>query len=197
MALIDTTVFSKDSTRFSLSDHVHPLTTSCGLQQMLHNCGCRVPLEVAVRMALTWASPDRPMLSLAPVSQCKWRFVGNTAQPACVDDLLNALDGFLRHTRQHHQSVRLPPRHRTRDHRPAPGRGSLRCHARLHAYRTLQQNELASEPCRDAPVEQATTIPAIGAPPIPHLERCDDPYREEYGGNEYGGLPVEVAVFIR
>jgi hypothetical protein len=26
----------------------------------------------------------------------KWRFVGNTAQPARVDDLVNALDGFLR-----------------------------------------------------------------------------------------------------
>jgi hypothetical protein len=38
--------------------------------------------------------------------------------------------------------------------------------------------------------DQATTIPAIGAPPLPHLERCAAAYREEYGGNEYGGLPV-------
>ena len=30
---------------------------------------CRVPLEMAVRMALTWASPYRSALSLAFVSQ--------------------------------------------------------------------------------------------------------------------------------
>jgi hypothetical protein len=59
-----------------------------------------------------------------------------------------------------------------------------------HAVRTLQQNELASEPCRDAPVDQATAITAISASPLPHLDRCAAAYREEYGGNEYGGLPV-------
>ena len=41
--------------------------------------GCRVPLEVAVRMALTWASPDRSVLSLAFASHRKWRFVGRLA----------------------------------------------------------------------------------------------------------------------
>jgi hypothetical protein len=25
---------------------------------------------------------------------------------------------------------------------------------------------------------------------LPHLDRCAAAYREEYGGNEYGGLPV-------
>lgn len=59
--------------------------------------------------------------------------------------------------------------------------------------RIRQQRELASEPCGDAPVDRATTVPTIGATPLPHLERCAAAYREEYGGNEYGGLPVKVA----
>lgn len=87
--------------------------------------GCRVPLEVAVRMALTLASPDRPMLSLAFVSQCRWRFVGNTAQPACVDDLLNALEGFLRRADNIislSDYIHATGRATTR----SPGRGSLR-----------------------------------------------------------------------
>jgi hypothetical protein len=65
-----------------------------------------------------------------------------------------------------------------------------------HAECTLQQNELASQPCRDAPVNQATAIPAISASPLPHLDRCAAAYREEYGGNEYGGLPVKYSVFV-
>lgn len=59
---------------------------------------CPVALEVAVRMALTWVAPDRSVLAVALASHRKWRFVGNTAQLARVDDLLNALDGFLRRT---------------------------------------------------------------------------------------------------
>jgi hypothetical protein len=55
-----------------------------------------------------------------------------------------------------------------------------------HADCTLHANELASQPCRDAPVKQATAIPAISASPLPHLDRCAAAYREEYGGNEYG-----------
>jgi hypothetical protein len=58
---------------------------------------------------------------------------------------------------------------------------------RMHA----SAKELASQPCRDAPVNQATAIPAISASPLPHLDRCAAAYREEYGGNEYGRLPVE------
>jgi len=46
------------------------------------------------------------------------------------------------------------------------------------------------EPCRDAPVDQATAIPTISASPLRHLDRCAAAYREEYGGNEFGGLPV-------
>jgi hypothetical protein len=57
-------------------------------------------------------------------------------------------------------------------------------------------NELASEPCKDAPVDQATAIPAISAPPLPHLNRCAAAYREEYGGNEYAALPVNCFVFV-
>ena len=38
------------------------------------------------------------MLSVAFVCHRKWLFVGNTAQLARVDDLLNVLDGFLRPT---------------------------------------------------------------------------------------------------
>jgi len=39
-------------------------------------------------MALIWLAPDRSLLSVALVSHWKWRFVGNTAQLARVDDLL-------------------------------------------------------------------------------------------------------------
>src|SRR5258706_548985 len=53
-------------------------------------------------------------------------------------------------------------------------------------------NELASEPCRDAPVDQATAIPAISASLLPYLDRCAAAYREEYGGNEYGGVNSKV-----
>jgi hypothetical protein len=30
---------------------------------------------------------------------------------------------------------------------------------------------------------------------LPHLDRCAAAYREEYGGNEYGGLPVVSWLF--
>jgi hypothetical protein len=66
-----------------------------------------------------------------------------------------------------------------------------------HAYRTLQQTKLASEPCRDAPVNQATAIPAISASPLLHLDQCAVAYREEYGGYEYGGLPVADVICCR
>ena len=65
-----------------------------------------------------------------------------------------------------------------------------------HADRTRQQTNLPPNPRRDAPVDQATAIPAISAPPRPHLNRCAAAYREEYDGNEYGGLPVNAAIFI-
>ena len=39
-------------------------------------------------MALTWLAPDRSVLSVAFMSQRKWRFVGNTAQLDRVDNLL-------------------------------------------------------------------------------------------------------------
>lgn len=65
-----------------------------------------------------------------------------------------------------------------------------------HADRTLEQNDFASQPCRDAPVDapvdQAATIPVIGASPLPHPELCPAARQEEYGGNEYGGLPIAV-----
>src|SRR5690242_10309584 len=60
-----------------------------------------------------------------------------------------------------------------------------------HAGRTLEQNDFASKPCRDASVDPATIIPAIGSSPLPHLERSAAAYQEEYGGSEYGGLPVK------
>jgi 3-oxoacyl-[acyl-carrier protein] reductase len=46
---------------------------------------------------------------------------------------------------------------------------------------------LPRKPCRDAPVNQATAIPAISASPLPHLDRCAAACREEHGGNEYCG----------
>jgi hypothetical protein len=54
------------------------------------------------------------------------------------------------------------------DHRPdrlatrSPANGNADVPRRSHA----SANELASEPCRDAPVDQATAIPAISAPPF-------------------------------
>jgi hypothetical protein len=63
------------------------------------------------------------------------------------------------------------------------------------ADHTLQQTNLPRKPCRDAPVNQATAIPAISASPLPHLDRCAAACREEHGGNEYGGLPVNYAVY--
>jgi hypothetical protein len=56
----------------------------------------------------------------------------------------------------------------------------------LHA----SANELASEPRRDAPVNQATAIRGNQCLSPAHLDRCAAAYREEYGGNEYGGLSV-------
>jgi hypothetical protein len=38
-------------------------------------------------------------------------------------------------------------------------------------------------------------IPPMSASPLPYLDRCAAAYREECGGNEYGGLPVKDAVF--
>ena len=79
-----------------------------------------------------------------------------------------------------------------------PAVDTLACHWNAGAPRRLHAsaNELASEPCRDAPVDQATAIPAISPSPLPHLDRCAAAYREEYGGNEYGGLPVNYAVTV-
>jgi hypothetical protein len=57
---------------------------------------------------------------------------------------------------------------------------SSRRDGELHDYLTL--GLLAGRrPC---------AIPAISASPLPHLDRCVAVHREEYGGNDYGGLPV-------
>jgi hypothetical protein len=54
---------------------------------------------------------------------------------------------------------------------------------------------LASETLQGRARQSGHSIPAISASPLPHLDRCAAAYREEYGGNEYGGLPVNYAVY--
>jgi hypothetical protein len=45
--------------------------------------------------------------------------------------------------------------------------------------------------------ERVRRIGLLETSPLPHLDRSTNPYREEYGGIEYGGLPVKYSVFIR
>ena len=44
---------------------------------------------------------------------------------------------------------------------------------------------------------RSAAIAAIGASPLPHLDRCAAASQDEYGRVEYGGLPVNGAVLIR
>jgi hypothetical protein len=57
-------------------------------------------------------------------------------------------------------------------------------------------HKLASAPCRAPSANQPTATPVNSASlPWPRLSRCTTAYREEYGGIEYGGLPVKYSVF--
>ena len=129
-----------------------------------------------------------------------WARLGET-QRCCRRDVALRIQSdtreYTRTSRDVTVSRTLSTRTRSRpthfpDHRP--DRLATRSHANWNAdvprRSHASANEIASEPCRDAPVDQATAILAISAPPLPHLNRCAAAYREEYDGNEYGGLPV-------
>ena len=165
-------------------------------------------------MALTWLAPDRSLLSVALVSHRKWRLLETPpSSPASTISSRNRLVPAPR--RRHHQSAGRPPRHRTRDPPAAPGRGSLRCHARLPIGTLTQPRRSHASAKTTLPrnlagtrqLIRAITIPAIGASLLCHLERCaarasplplhsdlDAPAARQYGRIEYGGLPVVIAI---
>jgi len=163
-------------------------------------------------MALIWLAPDRSVLSVAFVSHRKWRFVGNTAQLARVAELLMYSTGSCAAPTT--SSIVWPTTSTPPDARPpaAPGRGSLRCHARLPIGTLTQPRRSHASAKTTLPrnlagtrqLIRAITIPAIGASLLCHLERCgarasplplhsdlDAPAARQYGRIEYGGFPVK------
>jgi IstB-like ATP binding protein len=72
---------------------------------------------------------------------------------------------------------------------PTPSDVSIHEHAKLpnaHTDVTIHAQTTSQNPIR-----ATTAIPAISASPLPHVDRRAASDRGEYGGIEYGGLPVE------